>query len=583
MLVNDGPKSSVARFRVVLLSGAHPAAVERLTRRMTGEVEAADVVGILYEQRRPKTIGPRIKSFARSLGRKGFARYALKRTACGGLDALIRLGDTLLRFAHACPPDPNGSLPSSPADLARYCASRGIPFHHTADIHDAASLAFVRDARAQLGVVFGTSILQPALFALPEHGCINVHKRKVPRYRGGGPIGLWEMLDGERELGVTVHRVAAAVDMGAVVVSNTFPIERFDTLTSVGLKADVIGNDLIVEAVRRFTTGTVHDAPQTGPGRTYRSPAPEVLAQLERQLASARDRYRADTGRSIVKLLARSLVPLPFAVARNWWRRWTGSFPIVVLYHHVVTDRLHCEGIPTEQYLRHVEYLRRHYRIVNLQTAVEMMASGRVRQPTIALTLDDGYGDNFLGLRAIVEATGVPVTLFVSTTHVADGSPFAHDITWGHFGFRALTPDQVVFLSRHGFEIGSHTRTHFDCASRDRSRLTSEIAGSRTDLQEWLGTPPKFFAFPWGQPANMSEPAVNVARAAYPHICSAAGGVNRPGQDCWHLKRAVHPNHMWELELQLQSLLEFDTGRDPLALQGRPSGPAADAPHQLRI
>jgi hypothetical protein len=57
----------------------------------------------------------------------------------------------------------------------------------------------------------------------------------------------------------------------------------------------------------------------------------------------------------------------------------------------------------------------------------------------------------------------------------------------------------------------------------------------------------------------MSATAVQLARASYPYVCSAFGGVNHPGGDRWHLKRAVHPNHMWEMELQIQSLLEFES------------------------
>ena len=57
---------------------------------------------------------------------------------------------------------------------------------------------------------------------------------------------LWEMLDGQREIGVTVHEVEEKLDAGAVINAQTIPIEPFDNLTSLALKAHVVANDLLV-------------------------------------------------------------------------------------------------------------------------------------------------------------------------------------------------------------------------------------------------------------------------------------------------------------------------------------------------
>src|SRR5207247_10668136 len=116
---------------------------------------------------------------------------------------------------------------------------------------------------------------KPALFSIPRLGSINIHKRKVPDYKGGGPVGLWELLDGQNEIGVTVHDVTEKLDAGAVVNFATIPIEPFDNLTSLALKAHVVGNDLIVRSVADFARGTLNLTTQQGVGRMLKSPNPE--------------------------------------------------------------------------------------------------------------------------------------------------------------------------------------------------------------------------------------------------------------------------------------------------------------------
>jgi peptidoglycan/xylan/chitin deacetylase (PgdA/CDA1 family) len=230
-------------------------------------------------------------------------------------------------------------------------------------------------------------------------------------------------------------------------------------------------------------------------------------------------------------------------------------------------------GLPTDAMVRHVRYLKRHYRIVSLEQAVAMLERGTVDAPTVVLTFDDGYVENFGGLRAIVEAERVPVTLCVCTQHVTDGSEFAHDVARGERGFVAMSWDQVRYLDRHGVTIASHTRTHYDCGSTDHARLALEIAESRRELEAQLGHPVTAFAFPKGKPANVSALAYHLARQEYSIVMTAAGGANLPPQHPpIELRRFSHPDSLLELELQIQEILDRDVPPRPVpdaAWEGR--------------
>lgn len=227
---------------------------------------------------------------------------------------------------------------------------------------------------------------------------------------------------------------------------------------------------------------------------------------------------------------------------------------MLILYHHLVADRPHRFGAPTAYFLRQVNYLLRHYRVVSLSQALELVRKGEVAVPTVAITFDDGYADNFINLRAVTESTGVPIAYFVATEHMSNGHEFAHDGWFNEPGFPPNTWEQIEFLKHCGYEIGSHTRNHADCASTDPDFLYREIVGSAQDIQKRLGATVNF-SFPFGMPQNISPQAVEVACRAYKNVFSAYGGGNFHSDQRRLFKRFSFPGTVWELELQLQRVL----------------------------
>ena len=109
-----------------------------------------------------------------------------------------------------------------------------------------------------------------------------------------------------------------------------------------------------------------------------------------------RPQWRPVYTRNRLKLILRTAA-LPFVALRNRRRRRRKRFPIVVLYHHLTSDRPKFMSLPTAQFARHVRFLQRHYRIVSVDEAVAMLAKDEVPEPTVVLTLDDGYAENFSG------------------------------------------------------------------------------------------------------------------------------------------------------------------------------------------
>jgi methionyl-tRNA formyltransferase len=74
--------------------------------------------------------------------------------------------------------------------------------------------------------------LPPELLALPRLGAVNVHPTLLPRYRGTD-TPIWLLHNGERETGMTLHRMSAQLDVGPILAQVTIPIDDDDQLETL--------------------------------------------------------------------------------------------------------------------------------------------------------------------------------------------------------------------------------------------------------------------------------------------------------------------------------------------------------------
>lgn len=220
-------------------------------------------------------------------------------------------------------------------------------------------------------------------------------------------------------------------------------------------------------------------------------------------------------------------------------RQAAGREPVSVLFYHRVADEHPNDWtMPRRVFQRQVRWMAERMDIIPLSEAQRRIAAGENHRPAVALTFDDGYADNCDFALPLLLRLGLPVTYFVSTRHVVDDLPFPHDVEAG-VRLRPNTIEQLRAMAEAGVEIGAHTRTHADLgAPANQPYLAEEIAGSKADLEEALGWPVRYFAFPYGLKANLSAEAFRVAYAAgLEGVCSAYGAYNLPGGDPFHLRR----------------------------------------------
>jgi len=230
---------------------------------------------------------------------------------------------------------------------------------------------------------------------------------------------------------------------------------------------------------------------------------------------------------------------LPYRRHRLATMRQTGTVPVMVLFYHRIAETVANDWTMSyHQFARQIDWLASRFQFVSLSEAQRAIASGDVRHPKVAITFDDGYGDNCRQALPLLMRRRIPCTYFVSTDHVLRGEPFPHDVASGQ-PLPCNTVDQLRSLAAGGIEIGAHTRTHCDLGKiSDAGRIEAEVVGSKRELERALDCPIHYFAFPYGLPENLSEAALDVARrAGFQGVCSAYGDYNLPGDDPFHLRR----------------------------------------------
>ncbi|HEU5229161.1 MAG TPA: polysaccharide deacetylase family protein [Ktedonobacteraceae bacterium] len=102
----------------------------------------------------------------------------------------------------------------------------------------------------------------------------------------------------------------------------------------------------------------------------------------------------------------------------RFWTQCAGPRLIILNYHRAAGNTLR----------QHLRYLRRHYRMLHLETALEELsskaASQRDRSTLLAVTFDDGYYDNYSHAFAIAEELKVPITIFLVPGYIENGHHF---------------------------------------------------------------------------------------------------------------------------------------------------------------
>ena len=369
----------VSQHSVIIFTSAEPHEVQQLLRHLTVALTHVNL-SVLYETPRPAVP---IKAYARrspkpilasGLIRSASSWWATKTRAAG-----IELLDRLLRWLHAAPEYLNAKA-ARVDELKYYAENIGVRFFLTEDSRSQASKEYVRCIMPDLGVVYGARTCDMDLFAIPRRGSITLDLDDLGDHRDRSSSGLSEAKDERTEKTISVRRVLAGGHAGDVLGERTLSIQEYDTQESIGVKTRLLGVECLVNVIRSESRGRPGAPPEGSSGAECQEDQRHQGLRAAELVRRTRRRFRPEYGRPLIKLLARFLF-YPRVWLMNRRRASSQSFPSS--YSSAISSPTAPSSwaCSTDQFLRQVRFLKKHYKIASLPDAIEMLRERESPRP----------------------------------------------------------------------------------------------------------------------------------------------------------------------------------------------------------
>jgi peptidoglycan/xylan/chitin deacetylase (PgdA/CDA1 family) len=236
---------------------------------------------------------------------------------------------------------------------------------------------------------------------------------------------------------------------------------------------------------------------------------------------------------------------------------------MVVLIFHRVTDQIPPDGltVSTSRFRAICRLLKNSFRVVSVSEVARIVRERLPIPPrTVAITFDDCYRDNLDAARVLAEH-GLTASFFIPPAFVGTDHVFPWDEPLPRMA--NLTWDEVREIAALGHEIGSHTTHHADLGAVSHEEARREIIESKKWLEEQVGRPVRWLAYPFGGVENFRpELLADIEEAGYEGCLSAFGGFITAGSDPRLLPREAVPyfDSVLHLELYVRGCLDWVYG-----------------------
>jgi methionyl-tRNA formyltransferase len=162
--------------------------------------------------------------------------------------------------------------------MRQLCRAYGIPFRVIGNPNDETYEKEMRGRSADLLVSVACPYIlkKPVLSAAPL-GCINIHHAPLPRYRGMMPT-FWQLFNGEREVGVTVHYVTEKIDVGEPLLQEMLTVQSGESLDALIRRSKRHGAHCLARVIRDLDgPRSPAAAAAAGEGSYFTFPTPEQM------------------------------------------------------------------------------------------------------------------------------------------------------------------------------------------------------------------------------------------------------------------------------------------------------------------
>jgi peptidoglycan/xylan/chitin deacetylase (PgdA/CDA1 family) len=191
--------------------------------------------------------------------------------------------------------------------------------------------------------------------------------------------------------------------------------------------------------------------------------------------------------------------------------------------HILNGHRINSEKEP-ETFRRLLEELSKKVEFIKVEDAVQMiLRKEQPQKPMVAFTFDDGFMDCYNYFAPVLEQFNTNALFFINPNYVEGNSKYIEDFN-KHIVLTSnkqpMRWEHLRELADRGHLIGAHTMDHYEINSNDIDALKYQIIDCKKDIEDNLGKPCDYFAFPYGKLSQASPSSINMACNAYKYVFS---------------------------------------------------------------
>jgi len=166
-----------------------------------------------------------------------------------------------------------------------------LEFQKVPNVNSLESKKFLRRLSPDIGLSLGNRIISRNIFSMMPLGILNLHHGMIPYYRGGPPC-FWELFNGEKFLGVSVHRIDSRLDHGDLLSQGMVKIDVDDDTETLFSKALTIDCQIVTDALIKVSRGEATPIPvDYSLGKVYTLPSIHQVKVLEKTKNKRIDPY----------------------------------------------------------------------------------------------------------------------------------------------------------------------------------------------------------------------------------------------------------------------------------------------------
>ncbi len=162
--------------------------------------------------------------------------------------------------------------------------------------------------------------------------------------------------------------------------------------------------------------------------------------------------------------------------------------PAILMYHRIADPPLDPWGLSVspDVFRDQLEVLSKERQVLSMDAMVDHLLHGSLPKDAVAITFDDGYVDNLLVAKPLLEAAGIPATIFLSTASIGQTEEFWWDLLArmivllrGSMGCRFVISGQCIVIDLPALEENGAPRSDW------RTDSEPQNARERTYLALW--------------------------------------------------------------------------------------------------